>query len=51
MIRQVAQLLIDGDRILLEQVLLNLAMNAAACGCAIESEDPRWGALRVLKKV
>jgi DUF177 domain-containing protein len=26
-------------------------LNATACGCVVETEDPRWEALRVLKKV
>ena len=26
-------------------------LNVTACGCAVETDDPRWEALRVLKKV
>jgi uncharacterized protein len=26
-------------------------LNTTACGCAVETDDPRWEALRVLKKV
>ena len=26
-------------------------LNVTACGCVVETEDPRWEALRVLKKV